>query len=607
MIGACGKVRVWAVLAVLMVASAAHGAEMPTSFIGTYQREPAGCTSCFLVLRKDVMTLDDCKRLPYTVREVGEKHVILEVPFSPDCPASFVRLECVKRHDGVNPVSLEIGVSTHESLSKARAGSAEMCRFYCRVDPSLAEDQTASFLHGKATSERRDALHKINLQIHPERDKYNEIGLKDPAPEVRGIAAWFLRGQPEVFVPMLINVMVADPDARVRASAAHSLSRFYTDNGSDGYLHTKPLEENLEKFLTGLQHAETLPSALKILGYGCSGRTFVPCSMSVENRKKVLIALRNQAETIRPEAETLRMGSSGQGNGHGHSAKDQIPVAIENITTCRPDVRIVRSQPTVTASFDCEKATSDVERMICGDDELSRLDKALNEAYVHALDQTLFQEQLVHSQRQWMKKNRDACKNKECIKKAYETRIKELSFLSSQVTVYASNGCVNPDVNLKPFQPLSEPFKAIFAMYAMQAGSCCEGIRDVTCGLTSALGLGSQCSKEQLSLVRKWFRDEIPRMGKYGGWANKETQKPGQLESICYKTPDAREQERCEGITVRTRKNLVYVDAVYYWTLTADGPSGYTGYSTVYRITKDRIIVVSHQRVLYRRTENDQE
>ena len=38
------------------------------------------------------------------------------------------------------------------------------------------------------------------------------------------------------------------------------------------------------------------------------------------------------------------------------------------------------------ASFDCSKATSEVEKLICGDDELSKLDDSLNTAYLLALE-----------------------------------------------------------------------------------------------------------------------------------------------------------------------------------------------------------------------------
>ena len=78
------------------------------------------------------------------------------------------------------------------------------------------------------------------------------------------------------------------------------------------------------------------------------------------------------------------------------------------------------------ASFDCGKAASEVEKIICSDDELSRLDESLNKAYLEALKRTDIKKQIIESQRQWLKNERNACQNAECLKNAYETRIKEL-------------------------------------------------------------------------------------------------------------------------------------------------------------------------------------
>jgi hypothetical protein len=230
----------------------------------------------------------------------------------------------------------------------------------------------------------------------------------------------------------------------------------------------------------------------------------------------------------------------------------------------------------------------------------------LNKADLQALGRTDIKDQMIKSQRQWLKNERNACQNAECIKKSYEARIKELRFLSSYVTIYSWNGGPMPVVNLAPFVPLPESFRAILAMYALQAGSDCVRSDNLRCKLTSSLGLGTQCSKDQISLVRKWFRGEIPRMGGHPEWAYKEIQNPGRLESICYNQPDtATWQEIWDTIRVGIRKNLVFVDAMYSWTVGSDGPRGHTGYSTVYRIAKDRIITVSHTKVLDKKDENN--
>jgi uncharacterized protein len=81
------------------------------------------------------------------------------------------------------------------------------------------------------------------------------------------------------------------------------------------------------------------------------------------------------------------------------------------------------------ASFDCGKAASEVEKIICSNDELSKLDESLNKAYLRALERTDMRKQTIESQSRWLKNERNACQNVECLKKAYEIRIKELSLL----------------------------------------------------------------------------------------------------------------------------------------------------------------------------------
>jgi len=83
------------------------------------------------------------------------------------------------------------------------------------------------------------------------------------------------------------------------------------------------------------------------------------------------------------------------------------------------------------ASFDCKKAKTEVEKLICSNEELSKLDESLNEAYQRALNRTDIKQQTIKSQRQWLKYQRNMCQDAECIKNAYESRIKELGFTSS--------------------------------------------------------------------------------------------------------------------------------------------------------------------------------
>lgn len=62
----------------------------------------------------------------------------------------------------------------------------------------------------------------------------------------------------------------------------------------------------------------------------------------------------------------------------------------------------------------------------------------------------------------------------------------------------------NP-INLKEIKKISEPLKALVALYAAFYGTNCDG---TTCELTSALGLGNQGSDEHKNLIKKYFPND---------------------------------------------------------------------------------------------------
>jgi len=79
------------------------------------------------------------------------------------------------------------------------------------------------------------------------------------------------------------------------------------------------------------------------------------------------------------------------------------------------------------ASFDCAKAKSAVEKMICADGELSTLDWTAADYYRKA-GETMpgAKSCLLDDQRAWLAKLRNACKDKACLKRVYLDRLAEL-------------------------------------------------------------------------------------------------------------------------------------------------------------------------------------
>lgn len=84
------------------------------------------------------------------------------------------------------------------------------------------------------------------------------------------------------------------------------------------------------------------------------------------------------------------------------------------------------AQATVAASFDCAKAGTKVEKLICGDAELSTLDDDLNAAYKTAVQDKKQADNIKQAQKRWMKE-RNGCADADCVKQAYDTRLAMLT------------------------------------------------------------------------------------------------------------------------------------------------------------------------------------
>lgn len=86
------------------------------------------------------------------------------------------------------------------------------------------------------------------------------------------------------------------------------------------------------------------------------------------------------------------------------------------------------SQLSFGASFDCKKAGTEVEKAICLDKTLSRLDEFLALTYKKALARSSHKNKLKASQRNWLRAKRNKCEDDDiCLNTEYYSRILELT------------------------------------------------------------------------------------------------------------------------------------------------------------------------------------
>ncbi len=91
---------------------------------------------------------------------------------------------------------------------------------------------------------------------------------------------------------------------------------------------------------------------------------------------------------------------------------------------------ILGAMPVVllAASFDCSKAKTKTGKAICKDPYLSVLDENLAAAYNRILE-TVDGDSVKKTQRVWLKRSLYPCgENRECIQRAYESRLNELGY-----------------------------------------------------------------------------------------------------------------------------------------------------------------------------------
>ena len=85
---------------------------------------------------------------------------------------------------------------------------------------------------------------------------------------------------------------------------------------------------------------------------------------------------------------------------------------------------LLAMQPVAAAGFDCGKAHSPMEKLICSNANLSKLDEDLSDAYKQAIASAGSKSTITQWQREWLRSSLVAsCRNVQCLETAIATRI----------------------------------------------------------------------------------------------------------------------------------------------------------------------------------------
>lgn len=104
------------------------------------------------------------------------------------------------------------------------------------------------------------------------------------------------------------------------------------------------------------------------------------------------------------------------------------PEVVKVAPAQNPSVATKDASPAVIqASFDCAKAASSIEHLICSTPETADADKRLAIAYSAAREKASDQAGLKSGQREWLTKERNVCADTACLLRVTESRIQKLS------------------------------------------------------------------------------------------------------------------------------------------------------------------------------------
>lgn len=185
-----------------------------------------------------------------------------------------------------------------------------------------------------------------------------------------------------------------------------------------------------------------------------------------------------------------------------------------------------------SASFDCRKSSTEVEKKICAHSELSKLDDRLSAIYDYAMSHTIHADGksiLRKEQREWLSMDRDRCADVGCITNSYHRRINELESSLLDMSATSTNDRKN-EITSSPSEPgvasdvkrVSSSIEAVYAPYIDAVRS--DILRVISPALSRKFecrvedGLDSCIKKynDNLSEIESLFDDELKRMRPYG-------------------------------------------------------------------------------------------
>lgn len=194
-------------------------------------------------------------------------------------------------------------------------------------------------------------------------------------------------------------------------------------------------DQDVESLLRKLPGAKAKyeNDGLKVSGHIVAGQMHF-ISQPTGYRRAPEIRLEGQSPLLALMADVGRLTEQDQKITEEHKENSE-PTEIANAHDVEPEPKEpaiesahqeIAPSVAIEPSFNCSKASTDIEHEICHSSELSALDLKLAKLYQTALAHSLEKEDIRHAQILWLRGQRNECTNDECLIAAYQRRISQL-------------------------------------------------------------------------------------------------------------------------------------------------------------------------------------
>ncbi len=132
--------------------------------------------------------------------------------------------------------------------------------------------------------------------------------------------------------------------------------------------------------------------------------------------------------------------------------------------------------PAQAASFDCKKAQTKTEHMICDPSRpfgfIESQDDELNIAYQWAVMRVNDKQKLINEQRRWLKDIRNTCADRACLAKVYRERLETLAALVQTPGCYTLQP-IKDDGKVRPIEPVCKAMEKNLNRFCDQPPMAC--------------------------------------------------------------------------------------------------------------------------------------